>query len=206
MALVNPYCSEQQFREQFDDDSSVLPTAVVERAINATSRAIEKFTGRKFWTAEDPLTFTYRPDESDLAWIRDINSREDIVIRTDSAGDGTYATTWTADDYELGPDADADVDGDAYAWWRIHAVGTLRFPTVGQYRPLEVTALPGWSEIPANVEQACIIRSAAIFKRRESMSGVAGFDGFGAVRISRQRDPDVAALLDDFIKIKVGAV
>lgn len=205
MPLVNAYCSEEQLREQFDDDTSVLPTAVLERAINSTSRAIERFTGRKFWTG-DALTFAYRPDEPDLAWIRDINSRADLIIKTDSAGDGTYATTWAASDYELGPDDDADVDGDAYAWWRIHAVGDYLFPTSGQYRPLQVTAPPGWSAIPADVEQACIIRAAAIFKRRESMSGVAGFDGFGAVRISRQRDPDVAALLDDFIKIKVGAV
>ena len=205
MALVNPYCTEQQLREHFGDSNGSLTTALLERAINATSRGIERFTGRKFWTGE-ALTFTYRPDEPDLAWIRDINSRDGIVIRTDSTGDGTYATTWTAADYELGPNPDADVDGDAYAWWRIHAVGSLTFPTAGQYRPLQVTAPPGWSEIPADVEQACILRSASIFKRKESIDGVASFGEFGPVRISRQRDPDVAALLDDFIKIKVGAV
>lgn len=205
MPLVNAYCTEEQLRGQFDDDSALLPTELLERAINATSRAVDLFCGRTFWTGT-ATTRTYRPEDSDLAWIRDINSRADIVIKTDSNGDGTYATTWAASDYELGPDPDADVDDGAYAWWRIHAVGRYLFPTAGQYRPLQVTAPPGWSQIPYEVEQATIIRAAAIFKRRESINGVAGFGDFGPVRISTRRDPDVAALLDNYIKIRVGAV
>lgn len=205
MVLVNPYCTEQELRNHLGDEGATVAADELIRAINGTSRGIERYTGRKFWTS-DPLTFTYRPDEPDLAWIRDINSRDDIVIRTDTTGDGTYATTWTAADYELGPDADADVDGDSYAWWRIHAVGDLRFPTSGQYRPLQVTAPPGWSEIPADVNLGCIMRAAQVFKRKESIDGTAGMNGFGVVRISRRRDPDIAALLDDFIRIGVGAV
>jgi hypothetical protein len=205
VAVTNGYATLVQLREQFDDDGTVLPTALAERAINATSRAIDLFCGRRFWIDSTVQTRVYRPEFGDLAWIDDIATITGLVVKTDTAGDGTYATTWASTDYELQP-LNADANGQAYCWTRIGAVDRYLFPTSGRVAPLQVTAKFGWSAIPDGVEQACIIRAAAIFKRRESISGVAGFDGFGAVRISRQRDPDVAALLDDFIKIKVGAV
>lgn len=205
MALSNAYCTEQQFREQFDDDSTHLPTALVERAINATSRAIDKHCGRRFWFDDTVQVRTYRPEDGDLAWVDDIGTTTGLIVKTDTSGDGTYATTWASTDYELAPQ-NADADGGAYAWWRIATVGTRLFPTSGQYRPLQVTARFGWSAVPDEVEQACIIRAAAVFKRRESINGLAGFGDFGPVRISTRRDPDVAALLDNYIKIRVGAV
>jgi hypothetical protein len=205
VAVTNAYCTLAQLREQFDDDATILPTALAERAINATSRAIDKHCGRRFWIDTNVATRVYRPDYSDLVWVDDIATTAGLIVKTDSAGDGTYATTWASTDYELQP-LNADADGQAYCWTRIGAVDRYLFPTSGKVAPLQVTAKFGWSAIPDEVEQACIIRAAAIFKRRESISGVAGFDGFGAVRISRQRDPDVAALLDSFIRIRVGAV
>lgn len=205
MALVNAYCTLIQLREQFDDDGTILPAALAERAINATSRAIDKFTGQRFWVDAAVATRTYRPDLADIAWTAPISTRTGLIVKTDSNNDGLYATTWATTDYELQP-LDADADGQAYAWWRIHATDRYLFPTTGKVAPLQVTAKFGWTSIPDMVEQACILRAAAIFKRRESVSGVAGFGDFGVVRISRARDPDVAAMLDDFIRITAKAV
>lgn len=205
MAITNGYCTLTQLREQFDDDGTVLPTNLAERAVNAVSRAIDRFCGRRFWQDADVVTRVYRPDLDDLAWVDDISTTTGLVIKTDSTGDGTYATTWASTDYELGP-LNADSDGGAYAWWRIAAVDRYLFPTSGKAAPLQVTARFGWSAIPEQVEQACILRAAQVFKRRESITGVAGVNGFGPIRISRSRDPDVAAMLDDFLKLRVGAV
>ena len=205
MTVTNGYCTLTQLREQFDDDGTVVPTNLAERAINATSRAIDLFCGRRFWQDATVVTRAYRPDLEDLAWVADISTTTGLVVKTDSAGDGTYATTWDSADYELGP-LNADADGGAYAWWRIAAVDRYLFPTSGKVAPLSVTARFGWPAIPEGVEQACVIRAAQIFKRRESINGVAGVNGFGPIRISRSRDPDVADLLDDFIKVRVGAV
>lgn len=205
MALSNAYCTEQQLREHFGDSNGTLTTALLERAINATSRAIDRHCGRRFWLDETVQSRAYRPQDGDLAWVDDIGTTSGLIVKTDTSDDGTYATTWASTDYELQP-LNASADGDAYAWWRLVAVDRYLFPTAGKVAPLQVTARFGWSQVPYEVEQACIIRAAAIFKRKESIDGVAGFGDLGVVRISTRRDPDVAALLDNYIKIRVGAV
>lgn len=205
MALTNAYCTEQQLREHFADTNGSLTTALLGRAINATSRAIDKHCGRRFWIDPTVAVRTYRPEDGDLAWVDDIATTVGLIVKTDSSGDGTYATTWSSTDYELQP-LNASADGGAYAWTRIAAVDRYLYPTAGKVAPLQVTAKFGWSSIPDEVEQACILRAASLFKRTESVDGVAAFGDFGPIRISRSRDPDVADLLDDFIKMRVGAV
>lgn len=205
MALIHPYCTEEELREQFDDDGDILPQAALHRAINATSRAIDKFCDRWFWMDETPTTRLYLPgDDPEMAWVDDFTSTDDLVIKTDPHGDGSYSVTWEESDYQLEP-VNAPVDGEP--WYRIVAVGRYRFPTTGRRTVLQVGTRFGYGPtIPDGVNQSAILKAASLFKRRESVAGVAGFDGFGAVRISRRRDPDVVALLDDFVKIGIGAV
>lgn len=205
MAVTNAYCTLAQLREHFGDSGSALTTALLERAINATSRAIDKHCGRRFWIDTNVATRVYRPEYGDLVFVDDIATTTGLIVKTDTAGDGTYATTWASTDYELQP-LNADANGQAYCWTRLAAVDRYVFPVAGKVAPLQVTAKFGWSQIPDEVEQACILRAASIFKRKESVDGVAAFGDFGPIRISRSRDPDVADLLDDFIKIRVGAV
>ena len=199
------YATVEALREQFDDDNRDLPERLLQRALKATSRAVDRFCGQRFWQDPGVVTRVYRPDVADVAWLDPISTTTGLVVATDTTGDGSYATTWTSTDYELWP-LNAAADGPAYAWWRLHAVDRYTLPLSGKAPPLQVTARFGWSSIPDDINEATILRAAAIFKRKESISGVAGFDGFGAVRISRRRDPDVAELLDNFIRIGVGSV
>ena len=48
--------------------------------------------------------------------------------------------------------------------------------------------------IPDDVFRACQMLTARLFRRRQSVEGVAGFGDFGAVRVQRI-DPDIEALL-----------
>lgn len=199
MALVNPYCSVQELRDQFGDDGSALATAHLERAINATSRAIDRYCRRRFWLDTAVATRTYLVEDPLLAYVDDIGSRTGLIVKTSSDG-VTYSTTLTVDtDFILEPrNADAfDTDTfDAYAFWQIRMVGS-RFFTVHASRPtLQVTARHGWSEVPDDVAEACILKAASLFKRREAPFGVAGFGDFGVVRI--RRDDDVATLLESY--------
>lgn len=206
MAVVNGYCTVAELREHYQDAGSELTTALLERAINATSRAIDRFCGRRFW--RDPVdaltTRVYRPDDPYVADVADISSTTGLVIATDTTGDGTYATTWAGDWYQLEP-LNADIDGGAYAWWTVTAVGGELFPVHLQRATLRVTARHGWSAVPDPVTEACILRASALFKRKEAVFGIAGLNGFGEVRIGR-RDPDVMELLHPYVKIRVGAV
>lgn len=209
MAVTNGYCTVAELREQLGDTTDALPLANLERAINATSRAIDMYCGfplRRFWRdAEDGLTTReYRADDPYELVVADISATAGLVVATDTAGDGTYATTWAADDYQLEP-LSAAASGGAYAWTRLVAVGDEGFPVHARRATVRVTARHGWSAIPDQVTQACVIRAAAVFKRKEAVLGVAGMNGFGEIRITR-KDPDVIDLLHNFLRITVGAV
>lgn len=204
MAVENGYATVSDLREHFGDTGNQLTTALLERAINATSRAIDKHTGRRFWQDVAVQSKVYRVDDQYEADVDDIATTTGLIVATDSAGDGTYATTWAATDYQLEP-LNANTDGPAYAWWRISAVDRYLFPMHARRATLRVTAKFGWSQIPHEVTEACLLRAAAIFKRKEAVFGFAGMNGFGEVRIGRN-DPDVVDLLHRYIRITVGAV
>lgn len=203
-ASVPLYATVDDLREQVGDDIDALPDALLVRALKVTCRAINEFCGRRFWLDPEPVTRLYKPEDPDLAWIDDIGTTDGLVIKTDTSGDGSFATTWSASDYELQP-RNADADGPSYAWWRIAGLERT-FPVGGRRPTLQVAGRGGWSLCPDEVEQATLLRAAAIFKRRESIDGVRGFGEFGVVRISTRRDPDVADLLNNFIKMGVGSV
>lgn len=202
MTITNGYITEIELRGHFKDAGDKLDTVLVERAISATSRAIDRHCGRHFWVDATVTTRTYRPDCDDIAWVHDISSTTGLVIKTDTGGDGSWSTTWAATDYELEPE-DAAVDG--WPWWRIRAVDRYEFLTTNRRRHLQVTALFGWPAVPEDVKEAAILRAAAIFKRKEAPFGVAGFGEFGVVRIGRA-DPDVVELLGPYRRNDLGVV
>lgn len=204
MAVVNGYASLAQLREHYADTTN-LTAALLERAINAASRAIDRYCGRRFWLDAAVTTRVYRPQDPYEVEIDDIGTSTGVIIKTDTTGDATWATTWDAADYQLEPlNSEVVAAGDTvtpYAWWRIAAIDDKTFPVVTSRRTtLQITAKFGWSSVPVDVEEACILQAASLFKRKEAVFGVAGFGEFGAVRITR-RDPDVVELLDPFVRV-----
>jgi hypothetical protein len=198
VALVHPYCTIPQLRAELSDDGSDLPEALLEKAINAASRAVDAWCGRRFWADETPVARAYLPTERARADVHDIAGTDGLAIATDTAGNGTWATTWDAADYMLGP-LNADADGGAYAWWEVLALSGS-WPTSGVRPTLQVTARWGWSEVPVQVEEATLLRAVALFKRKNAPYGVADFGEFGPIRITRA-DPDVIDLLSPFRKV-----
>jgi hypothetical protein len=200
VAVVNGYCTVEQVRAELGDDGERLPLALLEKAVNTASRAVDDWTGRRFWQDPAPVVRRYRTDGSPRVQVGDISTTTGLVVET-GPGDGTWDTTWTLDtDFELGPE-NADADGGAYAWHELVAVGSYRFPRT-RLTSLRVTARWGWSEVPAQVEEAAILRAVALFKRKDAAYGVADFGEFGPVRITRQ-DHDVVSLLAPFQRVMV---
>jgi hypothetical protein len=201
VAVVNGYCTTAQLREHLADSSSTLTTALLERAINASSRAIDRHCHRRFWLDTDVATRTYIVDDQLCAYVDDIGSRTGVVVKIGTDGT-TFPTTLTVDtDYILEPrNADKYVTTtfDAYAFWQIRMVGAHRLYPYYGHPTLSVTAKHGWSAVPSEVEEACILKAASLFKRKEAPFGVAGFGEFGVVRISRT-DSDVVELLGTYV-------
>ncbi len=204
-AASHRYASVDDLREHFGDTSEVLPADVCERALDASSRWIDEYCGRRFYLDVAASARTYRPDDSELVWVDDIGSTTDLVVETDDNGDGTWVTTWVKDtDYQLEPlRASAR---SAYAWWRLAAIGTKTFPVnVGRRPALRVTARWGWSAVPPGVAEACLLVAAALVHRKNSPNGVAGWGEMGVVRIGRT-DPDVIRLLQPYVRLDMVGV
>lgn len=210
MAVVNGYTTVAEMREHLSDTNSVLDNEIIERAIEAASRTIDRLCGRKFYQEAATSVRVYRPANAYVAWVDDISTTTGLTLATDPALDFTWSTTWTiSTDFMLEPlNVDAVGSGSTvqpYAWWRIVAIGAKTFP-VSELRPtVQVTARFGWSAVPDDVQQACILATAALVHRRLSPNGVAGFGEFGPMRISRS-DPDVERLLYPYIRLGVGTV
>jgi hypothetical protein len=203
VALTHAYCTLDDVRGQLSDKDSKVEIALLERAINSASRAVDDWCGRRFWQDASVQVRTYRPEESCSVRVDDISTATGLLVKTDAGDDGTYETSWTiGTDFQLEP-LNASADGGAYAWQELVAIGSKRFPLRVRRPALQVTAKFGWSAVPDEVAQATVLRSVALFKRKESPQGVAGFGDFGAIRIGRQ-DPDVIALLSPFQRVMVG--
>lgn len=195
MTITNGYCTADELSEHMG--GADLNDAGADRAINAASRWIDEHTGRKFWLdpANALTTLVYRPEDPYTAWVNDIGSTTGLVIKTDSNGDGTWATTWASTDYQLEP---VNPVG-AFSYSRIVAIDRYTFPYHCRRMTLQVTARHGWSTVPDGVVTAALLISAALYQRRESALGVANAGGdFGPIRVSRFVDPDAARHLEPF--------
>jgi hypothetical protein len=177
------------------------------KALAVASRAIDHWTGRRFWRDATPTTRRYRPSDCRSLTVMDIASLDSLAVSIDTTGTGAYSQALVYEtDFELGPD-NPDSDGfGAYSWNEIYAVGNYDFPLSVRRPTVRVTAYHGWSAIPDAVREAAIIKATSLFKRGDAPFGMAGSQEFGLVRLSRFEDPDVIKLLDPFVPPLVGVL
>lgn len=170
---------------------------IIANAVKGAIQAVVQYCGRDFSEkvavgAETARVF--RPDNRCEVTIDDMWDTTNLVVATDEGDTGTYSTTWSAADYLLEP-VNRIVNGVASPYTSIVAVGGRTFPARNRRPAVQVTAAWGWESVPDAVFEAALIKAARLFHRKDSPQGLAGFDEFGAVRITAH-DNDVTALLD----------
>lgn len=200
MTVTNGYCTQAQLRTYLVDSGSNLSSELLDRAVNAASRAIDRHCGRRFWQDSGVSTRTFIIRDQNHAFVDDISTRTGLIVKIGVDG-VNYPTTLAIDsDFILEPrnaDQFAGATFDAYAFWQIRPTLSRWLYTSPTVPTLQVTARYGWSAVPDEVTAACLLKAASLFKRKDAPFGVAGFGEFGAVRISRQ-DPDVVDLLSAY--------
>jgi len=196
--IVNGYATRDEFQAWSQAETSTKFDQM-DTAVTATSRAIDEYCQRRFYqdgTVPSPVARTFQVIDCHVLRLGPFNDLVSLsTLKTDAAGDGTFETTWTATDFELGP-----VDrppGRPYT--QIEAIGGLQFPIVrgtGRSVRVEVTGVWGWAAIPVEVHQACLIKATQVFGRMQAIYHAGGLDAFGPIRISRFEDPHVVSLID----------
>jgi hypothetical protein len=192
MALGDPYVTAAELKTYLNI-TGATDDALVLQAVNSASRQIERYCGRQFNKTTSATARVYRTDRCDQVQVDDFHTTTGLVIKNDTADDGTYAETWSSSDYVLEPFNGVEDGVTGFPYRKIVAVESTRFYT-GPRARVEVTAQWGWTAVPDVVKQATYILAAQIFGLKNATLGVAGFGEFGVVRV---RDiPQVAALVD----------
>jgi hypothetical protein len=197
VAIVNGYATQAQLKQQatldLDDDKF---DDLLDRAINATSRGLDRFCKRHFYQDAGARIFAATHTTwFDLPTFCDLVSVDASGLRTDEDGDGVYERVWAVSDFELQP-VNIEAGPEPRPYRSVVAIGsTLRFPVprTGSNSRVQITGTWGWPAIPAAIEEAALLQAHRLFKRREAPEGVVGLNMFGTVRMGRL-DPDVRGL------------
>lgn len=194
MGLTNAYTTLETVKAALritDNDDNTL----IEQAINTASRMIDGYCQREFYNAGTAARLFAASDElyvdvDDLAGTA-------ITLQTDDQADGAFDITWSTADYQLEP-LNGKLAGQTWAFTRIRAADNYLFPVENGLALVKVTGVWGWPAVPQAIEYATIMQSQRLFKRLDSPTGILGFGDMGAVRVTRQLDPDVAEMVNPF--------
>lgn len=203
MAITNGYATLSDVKAALRITDSV-DDALIEVAIESASREIDGYCERVFYDV-GTATKTFLPEDTFLVEIDDLQSIEHL--KTDTSGDGTFDTTWSASDYQLEP-LNQFTSGLAQPFTRIRAIGQYLFPifdvkNANYYQAsIEVKGVWGFATVPTAVKQACILSSMRQFKRYDAPLGIAGFGDFGPMRVTRI-DPDIEQMLSPWRRLRM---
>ncbi|MFD6743187.1 head-tail connector protein [Streptomyces anthocyanicus] len=193
--MVTEYATRDELKQQLaietDDDTR---DALLDKALKAASRGIDRATGRRFWLDDTAKVRTYRlagrvscEADGDVLLVDDIGDIASMVVET---GSGSSFAAFTG--YETTPD-NALADG-----WPVTGLLRVNGAWGTATSRVRVTAKFGWPTVPDDIAEACLIQASRLFKRKDSPEGVMGSSEWGVVRLSR-RDPDVWNLIEPYL-------
>jgi hypothetical protein len=178
--------------------ADTVDDALIGPVLDDASRDVDDHCRRFFYQTAAATARYYTALRSDRIQIEDCVSLS--AVATDTGCDRTYATVWTATDYDLLPD-NAATDGQPYTGIEVAPTGSYSFPT-GLRKGVKLTGVWGWPAVPVKVARATLLRAAWLFKRKDSPLGLAGNNDLGLVRVGRW-DPDFEKLLEPYRLIVV---
>lgn len=170
--------------------------SILEKAVNAVSRAIDNKCGRFFWKESVDSTNYFTAKSEKYVLIGDYVSI--TTLSTDSNGDRTY-TDWTVDtDYDLWPYNSA-LDYRPYVRIDIAPNGAKRF-YANVAKGVKIVGKRGWPAVPDPIHNACALWLLRAFKRYSTPLGVSAMTALGQLDVKvPPPDPDVMELLNPYI-------
>lgn len=170
--MTNEYCTIASVKSRLSLTTTTYDSEL-ESVIEAVSRAIDAKTRRCFYATTD--TRYYTAEFHDMLIVDDLLSV--TTVQTDDDADDTYETTWTTDDYLLEP-----YNTTPYDLIMTSNNGDYSFP-VGVRKGVKISGSFGYSATtPPAIEEACILASMRVWKRRDVLFGVAGSADLGTIQ------------------------
>lgn len=161
--------------------------------LTGVCRAIDAHTGRWFWRDATATVRYYTPKYGDVLYTDPIVSVTSLA--TDTAGDGTWATTWATTDYVLQP---YNASADGWPYDRITIQPNGRYSFTDWQRHVKLTAIYGWPSVPYPVTEAALLWSERLYKRKDAPFGILASIETGELRLLKEMDPDVVTLLSPY--------
>ncbi len=197
MSITNGYVTVEELQAHIDASGDASfdggDTANMELAIEAASRWIDEYTGTRFHASTE--TRYYTADWYDLLYVDDLISV--TTLQTDDGYDGTYETTWATTDYILEP-RNAALRSRPYRQIRINVNGDYAFPR-NVVDGVKIVGSFGYAAVaPKPVKQAAILLAHRLWRRKDTIFGIAGTPALGVTIIQAKigADADVMALLN----------
>jgi hypothetical protein len=192
MAITNGYATLAEAKAYLTISDSIDDT-MLENMVEAASRSIDNIAGRRFYLDASASARLYRGTNPYILTVDDFGSTTGLILALDTGGDGTYETTLTFNtDYVVEP-FNAIAIGKPYT--QITLVGGQLLPwLLPNLRPsVQLTAKWGFPTVPEDISQACLILTADMYKRKDSVGGNLGISELGAIRMS-PLGRDIAAM------------
>jgi hypothetical protein len=200
MPLKPDYATLAEFKRYVRIDAAdVTDDDELQGALSAASRAIDDATDRQFGVLSAAAARYITPVWSDDLgkWtlpIDDLMDSTGLVVKSDLDDDGVFETTIAAGDRYLWP---IDAPALGRPWSHIVLRSTAQFML--RSGSVEVTALYGWTAVPATIKTATLLQASRFYKRRDAPFGIAGSPELGnQIRLLPKADPDVEVMVRDY--------
>lgn len=188
MAIVNGYATLNEIKAYLSISDTVDDT-LLENLVESASRSIDRIANRRFYLDSTASARLYRAYSDIFVYTDDIGSTTDLAVAIDENGNGTYTKSVTLNtDYILDPLTAPSLNR---PYTQLTMVSNTQmwpiFPGLTQngLRPgVRVTAKWGWPEVPNDINMACLILTADLYKRKDAPGGILGLGDLGVVRMS----------------------
>ncbi len=162
---------------------------LLENLVESASRSIDRIANRRFYLDSTASARLYRAYSNIFVFVDDIGTTSNLVVAMDEDGNGTYSKTLTLNtDYILDPLTSQSLNR---PFTQLTMVSNTEswpiFPgiTSNGLRPgVQVTARWGWPSVPDDINMACLILTADLYKRKDAPGGILGLGDLGVVRMS----------------------
>jgi hypothetical protein len=188
MAIVNGYATLTQIKN-YMSISDNTDNDLLEDLIESASRSIDRMANRRFYLDATASARLYRAYSDIFVYVDDIGTTSSLAVALDINGNGTYTKTLTLNqDYILDPLTASSLGRPFTQLTMVSNTETWPiFPGLTQngLRPgVQVTARWGWPSVPDDINMACLILTADLYKRKDAPGGILGLGDLGVVRMS----------------------